>query len=801
MNNREFVPPEIIDMSTGCSSKHKKVRYSKHRPSGFDKAVVRLITFNLFGDGLEVFKQSKPGSGTVYAITLTVNNSLNKLRNTPAQTCRLMTIPSSEGVKSNPVYRNCLGIIEEAINREGKEGFYLIDEGVLYHYYYGIHCHCFDLIGAMQFYDRSSCGTGNNPCFQYNCAAGVYNPIVNRYTYPEHNLAKATSYIKSFGRFATHFDTGSICRAGPLIAAYGNEILYSPEKYPQKDIVRIVEKFLKKTLSSRDREAVQQLLSFYNSLGSYLFLHVPIESGNEEKKEHIRIPDKENTHLEKRNNLVNFENSSPLPPEAAFGFDFMHGVSNGIKKVMSYITHNQSDRTEFNKQVKERVLQKFSGLEDVSKLLPYYDCLPDGVITDAISCIEDINRTKKHSLLTVKNLFQNENFSHLKCYDRMTFAFQLFPIVFKDSLHISVVKLFAYAFQLIGSLYNLDADMDKAYSLQKQLLIVLSTIEGLVDDQFATISLHFFSHCFEILTNSGPFKNLDTFYTEHTYQLERNVKVNSRNVIKTLSKRMFFMTYSGIITFNYRLEKKHKLLLKQDSNNKDVSLVFTEWKGLMENDCALLKYLTKQNYQDDYVYSRFDVAGFVTTLDFFCSNGFKIDIDYYPSDVYYSSSVWESVKWNTRVYSQIYYQGEYYYAHSYDNNTSPETFIKSVRAIAYNKGFNQDLRLMVMLGFIRQIINKHPYVQAICYVLKAFKPLNVCSPLVVAVKKADLVTLSKERLCLVSCNSIVHNQGRFYSVNNSDYLLFTTNSNYVRQSKLISFSEGFDELPPKNSEV
>lgn len=288
MGDRVFVPPEIIDLSVGCS-KQKKVRYSKQRPSGFDKAVVRLITFNLFGDGLEVFKKSKPGAGSVYAISLTVKDSLNKLRNTPAQTYRLMTIPSSEGVKSNPVYRNCLGIIEEAINEEGKKGFYLVDEeeGILYHYYYGIHCHCFDLIGTMQFYDRSSCGSGNLPCFQYNCAAGVFNPIVNRYTFPEHNIAKATSFIKSIGRFATHFDTGSICRAGPLIAAYANEMLYSHERYPHKDIVRIVEKYLKKTLSSRDRTTVQQLFNFYNSLGSNLFLHVPIESGNEEKKSMI----------------------------------------------------------------------------------------------------------------------------------------------------------------------------------------------------------------------------------------------------------------------------------------------------------------------------------------------------------------------------------------------------------------------------------------------------------------------------------------------------------------------------------
>lgn len=796
-SDRVFVPPWIIDQSYGYRKEPKKIKYYKSPPNK-DKAVVRFVTFNLYGDGLEVFNSVDHGS--VYAISLTVNNALNKLRNTPSQTCRLVTIPSSKGAKSNPLYRRCMGIIEKAINEEGKKGFYIWDEEekVLYHYYYAIHCHCFDLVAAMQFYDRPGCSNDNIPCFQHNCAAGVYNPIVCRYTFPDHNLANATTVLRNIGRFSTHFNQGSICRAGPFIAAYANELLYPSGRYPAKHIVDCVERYLKKPLSQQDQVIVSHLFKYYCSLGPDLFLHIPIEAGLEEKREYQKKLDPDKCVMENRTNLVEFAKSSPLPPDSAYAFDFMHGVANAIKRVMSYIRHSHISKAAVCKKVKGIILSKLSGLSDVNEFLPFYDSIPDSVITEASRVMENETMIKKVPLMTVKNIFEKDNFNHLKCYDKMSFAFQLFPIVFSESLHISVIKLFSYAFQIIGSLYNLDADMKKAYTLQNQLLVVLSTIEGIVHDRFSTISLHFFAHCFDIIKNAGPIKNLDTYYTEHSYKLDSDIKINSRNVIKTLGQRMLFMTYAGITTYYYKLTRKHEKLNKEGKNKREKGSLFTEWKGLMENDCALLKYLTKQNYQDDYVYSRFDVAGFVTTLDCFCSNGFKIDIDRYPSDVYYSSSVWESVKWNTRVYSQIYYQGEYYYAHSYDNNTSPETFIKSVRAIAYNKGFKQDLRLMVMLGFIRQIINKHPYVQAICYVLKAFKPLNVCSPLVVAVKKADLVTLSKDRLCLVSCNSIVHNQGRFYSVNNSDYLLFTTNSNYVRQSKVISFSESFDNLQPKN---
>lgn len=59
--------------------------------------LVRLITFNLYSDGVEVFNSTDHGS--VYVITLFVNNALDKLRNTLVHTCRIATVPSSTGSK------------------------------------------------------------------------------------------------------------------------------------------------------------------------------------------------------------------------------------------------------------------------------------------------------------------------------------------------------------------------------------------------------------------------------------------------------------------------------------------------------------------------------------------------------------------------------------------------------------------------------------------------------------------------------------------------------------------------------
>lgn len=793
----EYVPSELIDPCVGNKKGPRSIVYSKECPSGYKEAVVRLITFNLFADGVEVFDSSQ--HGTVYAVTVAVNNSLNKFRNTPAQTCLLVTIPSSEGSKSNPIFRSTLGEIEKSINEEGKKGFFIqdLDEGVLYHYYYGIHCHCFDLIAAMQFYDRPSCGTSSIPCFQHNCAVGVYNPVLKRYSYPEMNYSAGTTSMKCTGRFSTHFPEGSICRTVPFIVALANKTLYSSRYSDVECVIDMVEKYLQESLSLSDKVFVKDIFNFIKSFGNDFFLHTPVESGNHERRVYEKVIDDEESKFEDRTNLVSFTDTSPLPADAAYVFDLMHGVANAVKRVVSYVLGNHKERNKHNKRLKQEVLKYLNDGKDVSMLIPFFHSLPDSVVTLAIDYISKENKLKKDSLVSINNLFVKDNFSSLKCHDKMLFAFQIMPTVFSDSLHIPLVRLFIYAFQIVAELYNIDADMCRVSTLQNQLLIVLSLIEGLVHDRFMTLSFHMLSHLQQWIVDAGPLKNSDTFYTEHSYRLYNDLRLNSRNVIKTLGLRMFMMTYCSIRTYFYCMEEEHTEHYKDNTLDSKHIFFFTDWPELTRNGYYLLMFLTKGNFQDDYIYSRFDVIGHTTILDCFCNNGFCIDNLNYRVDLYFDSNIWNNVEWNCRVYSQIHYHGRIFYSHSYKRVVTKEYFIKNSRVIAFNRGFKQQLRVFVMLGFIRIKINGFPYVQAICYTPETVKPLNITSPLITAIRVSDLLTLNTKRLCLVSCDCIIANKGRFCHVPNDDYVLFKTNSNYVKQSSLITFSEIFDSIPVK----
>lgn len=361
--------------------------------------------------------------------------------------------------------------------------------------------------------------------------------------------------------------------------------------------------------------------------------------------------------------------------------------------------------------------------------------------------------------------------------------------------------------QLIAEMYNLDADLGRVSALQKQLLVVLAMIEGLVHDQFMTLSFHMFSHLEQWINNAGLLKNCDTFYTEHSYQVDNNVRVNSRNVVKTLSLRLFIMTYCSIRSYYYDLQPDTNKKCESDqsdqsdqSDNTDNTdeihtFFFTDWNELTANNSFLLKYLTKRNFQDDFLYSRFDIVGHTTITDCFCNNGFSVNGLDYPCDLYYDEKIWESVRWNCKVYSQIHYHGEIFYSHSYKKVVPFNQMMKDMRAIGYQKGFKQGLRVLVMIGFIKLQINGYPYAQAICYLPELVKPFNITSSLITAVRKKDLITLNPKRLCLISCDSIIRTRGSFSRTCNDDYVFFRTNSNYIKQSPLIKNSDLFDSIP------
>lgn len=167
-----------------------------------------------------------------------------------------------------------------------------------------------------------------------------------------------------------------------------------------------------------------------------------------------------------------------------------------------------------------------------------------------------------------------------------------------------------------------------------------------------TISFHMFSHLFSMLDYCGPFKTFDTFYTERSYQVYDNVKINSRNVIKTLGMQILFVTYSSIANYYSNLESDYELLAGKDRNEQTSVIII--WGDLFRDNKKLLKYLTYLNFEDDVVYSRCDVVRFQTALDWIINHGFHIDDTILPIGVYLENEFWKTMVFNNTVYSRVF---------------------------------------------------------------------------------------------------------------------------------------------------
>ena len=299
------------------------------------------------------------------------------------------------------------------------------------------------------------------------------------------------------------------------------------------------------SIKNLDKDRIRHLFRFAKSMGFNLFLHTPIECGDD--KDIVNLQDNPNTPFKNRRNLVNVKQTTPLNHDSIYGYDFMHGVSNAILRTLSYLFGEFTSKQAKNKELKSVILQELFDMKDVSSLLPYWSSIPESIVMLALEYLEDWEAMKTSVLYKKKNFCKVINFKNLTCSQRMSFAFQGFPFVFGDSFDNPIIRLFTYVFQNIASLYSLRGNLSEAYYLQEELLILLATIEGLVFDQFTTLAIHMFSHCFKTILQCGPLKNLDTFHTESTYRIEGDTQVNSRNKVKTLGIRMRFINHSHIV--------------------------------------------------------------------------------------------------------------------------------------------------------------------------------------------------------------------------------------------------------------
>lgn len=784
------LPSNLLDTTTSLPDTFHDIKVWKKCPPGHEYAVVNHITFNLAFDGVDVFQTSNKGS--VYIITLTVNNAQGKFRNMETGTYRIAVLPHSDGEFSEPFSRAALGAMIKHIRDSGKEGLYIEEDGVLYHVYFSIHAYVADLKAAMQLYDRPNCTKTFQPCLTHGCVYASYDVITRSYVHPDQNPCVFQEKLKTMCRSLTHFHSSSIWRVFPVVASYASDVFYPPSKFPAKkdQILDILRGYMKCELSSEDEKKVLDMFAFARGLGHNFFMRQNVEAGECEREPFVidRSEDDKKAYLDRRY-LVNLSENSPLPLDAAYGCEYMHAMSNISETINTYLLNKAYTTKEKEDDIYSSILFFLNGCKPCNELTEAFLDVPS-FIKDGISSFLNDCQQCGRQVLKDKDYTLANNFKALNSHTKMLWAFQYFPLLFSKSLHYPVVRLVAYIFMILSELFNLDKDLNQAKELNHLLYLCFGALEGITPNDLFTLSMHVPLHSFHSICNSGPLLYTNTFATESGYRWDKENNRPSANRMKTIGKRVIIHSFLSF----------YSMIKNLGGDKKESSLCFTGMVNTFIDFFSLndIQLVTKRNYQDSYAFFRCDMCPFVTGLDLFIMNNHSVPANL-KYDEYYDSSIWNDVEWYLvkKQFKRVTFQGEYYYSFSYTPSTCIDSVLSSTKHFAFVRGWDRKIHLFIMLAFFDLKICGHDFPQSICYHVKT-SPIIASLPgvSILRIAKGDLYRLDTRRLCIINLDRLNHNQGSFYWTHESDEVYFITDKLITKQFRMNSYGSCYLTVPP-----
>ena len=631
---------------------------------------------------------------------------------------------------------------------------------------FGIHAYVADLKAAMQLYDRPSCTNSTQPCFTQGCTYGSLDVVTQTYVKPEDSLMKRKGSFKTIGRSLCQFQRGSIWRALPFIGAYANDILF-PNVNKHEKIVTLVEEYMETTLSNEDKEKVLSLFTLLHSFGPLYFPMQFMEVGNFEKQTYVREMDKPNANFKERRHLVNLVDSSPIPLDCAYACDFMHGITNFITTIVTYLLskrdskednpypsifyflNNRIPHDEFFKNMISSPPFLFSGIKDTFNQFDFSKCI------------------------NISDLFDTSHFKKLTSHKRMLFAFQLFPLVFQKSFYDTRVRSVAYVFLLLDALYGADRDLQYVQDLCDIMYLMFAVFEGVTPESLMTLSMHMMLHAGISIRNCGPLIYTSTFSTERSYQWDKDNNIASQNRDKTSSKKMTVYQIVSLIDSINKLRKQKVPSYTYEGHTESI------WPALYEN--SLLQLLTIRNFQDSLVFSRCDYVPFVTGLDVYIDYGYSVP-DGFEKNCFLPSDLINNINWNNvqRWKTSINYNNKCYEV--YKSINFAENGMKEPPGISFIRTWDRKLHIFLIMGFVTVMINNLPFPQAIVYDVKTTSISSIIESYSIrCIHKDDFKPCDRNRFCLVNVDRLYFEPCHLFVSSSSDYIFFIPNKLVVKQ--------------------
>ena len=526
-----------------------------------------------------------------------------------------------------------------------------------------------------------------------------------------------------------------------------------------------------------------------------------LEVGDFEKMEHLNEDEDDEEEEEKAGNeeedmsintlpyterqaLVQVFSHSPLDKSCAYPVEFMHALRNYISHSVGYSLFGKKKYCKCPDDLYQSIYYFLDGNKPHDDIASLFQHVPEYIKKGIKESYEEFGFG---DWLKVNKLLKKGEFSFLKSHDQIVFAFQLYPLIFQKSLSNPRIRVIAYTYMILDELLTIDRDLDRVEDLNNMLCILYSILEGLTPFNFSTISQHMTTHVADSIHNAGLLVLLTAFITESMYKWNKNDDIQSSNIYKTKIKRVITLVFIS-------LYKSYSSLFDPIIISHDLKhpLIKPIWNSLFSDNNKLFILLTKHNFQDCYVFSRCDSISFVTGLDIYMENGYKLP-DGFENTIFLNDSFWESTTWSTpSLFSAINYNSVMYY--SIYSKKSNNNYLDS-KYYCYLRTFDNKLQLFLIAAFLSITIQGKDFIQVICYHVPTKSIFEtVDSPSIRCISKEVLKNYEILPKCLIPIDRLYMSRGKFFISEEKDDVFFIPNKLVVKHAPLFHSRTIYDDI-------
>lgn len=387
-----------------------------------------------------------------------------------------------------------------------------------------------------------------------------------------------------------------------------------------------------------------------------------------------------------------------------FVIDIMHLLSNFILRIAKYLNHSMDVK---DLECDAEFFQFAQTLDNYAQSKGGH-AIPDSVKLFAWYRLSQLNVVKGCSWID-QSLILPDNLSKLTCERRFIYYFCLFGYIYQDSQDNPIIKTITTIIDIIGEMYNIASDYDRASLDQAHLSYFMGKLELQVPPYFRSSTTHIINHIYKIIFDGGRLTNCNCYGFEHDYKEVKNNTTRGHALLKTTQQREEGKTVMTILSYSMFKRRYEVVVVKPESNEH------------YSAESAHFEYCII----DDYILFRDSMRRHKSYLDYVMTGSepqqWMEECQKYSKHINISniSTVYKSISFNNKNYES------YYITNTLDDMTNKK-LCSLHSCIGFVRGYDHCLYYYLVRGYCVCNIGDYQYPVAVCNPIKTESMSELC---------------------------------------------------------------------------